>query len=409
MRRVSTLELFRGNTPEAADWARRAMEADPDNPHSHSQLVHIALRSGRHAEAREHAAEALRLGAEDPAPFLAIMGRVAKASGDLPGAIGYLEQAATAAKENRAGLLMELSRLQGEAGQQTDAEASMRQAEQAEGRTSRVLCRYGDMAMARRDFDGAIGFAQDALAADPADPAPYLVLITAQMHKGDLPAAGEAARRGLEMQPLQPVPYLRAAANVALHAKNYAAASAFLDAAIAANPTDPGLFLQRSALLQRMGDLSGAQEAAMAALDLSPGRPANLLRRLGELAREAGQFDTARDWFEQALAAGPSEPGNYIVLSELHQRAGDLDRAWAITAAGLNHVAQPNSGLLRRAAQVAATRQDMLGATLLHGSVDGCGPAISQCCHGRRTYSGRPSSSIRFSAFTAIATSVARR
>ncbi len=47
--------------------------------------------------------------------------------------------------------------------------------------------------------------------------------------------------------------------------------------------------------------------------------------------------------------------------------------------------------------------------TLLHGSADSCGPAISPCCHGRRTYSGRPSSSIRFSAFTAIATSVARR
>jgi molybdenum-dependent DNA-binding transcriptional regulator ModE len=47
--------------------------------------------------------------------------------------------------------------------------------------------------------------------------------------------------------------------------------------------------------------------------------------------------------------------------------------------------------------------------TLLHGSADSCGAAISLCYYGRRTYSGRPSSGIRFSAFTAIATSLARR
>ena len=55
---------------------------------------------------------------------------------------------------------------------------------------------------------------------------------------------------------------------------------------------------------------------------------------------------------------------------------------------------------------------DMLGTrrgTLLHGSADGCGPAISPHRYGRRMYSGRPRSSIWFSALTAIATSVTRR
>jgi hypothetical protein len=47
--------------------------------------------------------------------------------------------------------------------------------------------------------------------------------------------------------------------------------------------------------------------------------------------------------------------------------------------------------------------------TVLHGSVGGRGLLISLHRYGRRTYSGRPSSSIRFSALTAIATSVARR
>ena len=48
-------------------------------------------------------------------------------------------------------------------------------------------------------------------------------------------------------------------------------------------------------------------------------------------------------------------------------------------------------------------------ATVLHESAGGHSSAISLHRYGRRTYSGRPSSSIRFSALTAIATSVARR
>jgi tetratricopeptide (TPR) repeat protein len=343
-RRVSELEFSRGNMPEAATWAWRAVEANPEDPYSHRQLADIALRSGKHDEAGEHAAEALRLGVE---------------RGDLPGAIGHFGQAAAAAKGDRAGLLIHLSHLQWEAGQQMAAQASVDEAEQAEGRTSRVLRRYGDMAMSRGDFDGAIGFAQDALTADPGEPAPYLLLTAAYMRKGNLVVAGDAARRALEMQPARPVPYLRAAADVALHVPDYAAAAAFVDAAIAADPADPGPMFQRSILLQRTGDLPGARAAATVALSLAPNRPTYLLRRLGELAREAGQIDEARDWFERALERGPSEPVNYIILSELHQRAGDLDRAWTTTAAGLDRTSVPNAALLRRAAQVAATRQDL--------------------------------------------------
>jgi hypothetical protein len=52
---------------------------------------------------------------------------------------------------------------------------------------------------------------------------------------------------------------------------------------------------------------------------------------------------------------------------------------------------------------------NLANSTLLHESGGGRSSAISLHCYGRRTYSGRPSSSIRFSALTAISTSVARR
>ena len=47
--------------------------------------------------------------------------------------------------------------------------------------------------------------------------------------------------------------------------------------------------------------------------------------------------------------------------------------------------------------------------TVSHSSVEGRSSAISSHHYGRRTYSGRPSSTIRFSTFTAIAISVTRR
>jgi tetratricopeptide (TPR) repeat protein len=358
MRRVSELEFSRGNMPEAADWGRLAVKADPDDPHSWRQLAEIALRSGKHDEAAEHAAEAMRLGAENPTPFLIMLGHVAQARGNLSGAIDHFINAASDAKGDRGGLLIHISHLQWEAGHQIAAQSSVDEAEQVEGRTSRVLRRHGDMAMARGDFDGAISFAQDALTADPAEPAPYLLLTSAYMRKGNLPAAGAEIRQALEMQPAKPVPYLRMAADVALYTANYIAAATLLDAAMAADPADPGPMFQRSILLQRTGDLTGAREAASVALDLAPSRPTYLLRLQGELAREAGQFDEARNWFEQALSAGPSEPINYIMLSDIFQRAGDLERAWAITMAGLR-AGPPSAALLRRAAQVAAMRKDL--------------------------------------------------
>ncbi len=359
MRRVSELELSRGNVAEASDWGRRAVEANPGDAHAHRHLAEIALRSGAHDEAGRHAAQALRLGMENPAHFLTMMGHVAKARGDLSGAIDHFTQAAATAKTDRGGLLVHLSHLQWEAGRQSDAAASVRDAEQAEGRSSRVLRRYGDMALAIGDFERAIGFANEALAADPADPAPFLLLIAVHLRNGDLPTASEAASRALSMRPTRPIPYLRAAADVALHTADYVAAADLINAAVADDPADPGPLFQRSLLLQRTGDIPGAKAAALAALELTPSRPSYLLRRLGELAREARRMDEARDWFEQALNTGPFEPVNYIILSELHHRLGNLDRAWDVAAAGLGAVSAPNSALLRHVAQVAAARNEL--------------------------------------------------
>ena len=50
-----------------------------------------------------------------------------------------------------------------------------------------------------------------------------------------------------------------------------------------------------------------------------------------------------------------------------------------------------------------------LPATVLHGPDDGRGAPVCIGCHTKRTYSGRPSSSMRFRTLTARAISVPRR
>jgi hypothetical protein len=88
------------------------------------------------------------------------------------------------------------------------------------------------------------------------------------------------------------------------------------------------------------------------------------------------------------------------------RRFGGLNRAAANSIVGLG----ASDDLANDPA--AGPADDLLldrAETLLHGSVDGRSSVTLSYCYGMRTYAGRPSSSIRFSASTAIVTSVVRR
>jgi hypothetical protein len=82
-------------------------------------------------------------------------------------------------------------------------------------------------------------------------------------------------------------------------------------------------------------------------------------------------------------------------LRDIAERARAARSSWAFFASG---------AALRRSAKLVFL--DLFISALLHGSTSGRSQTPRSDIYVRRTYSGRPSSSIRFSEATAMATSV---
>jgi DNA-binding transcriptional MerR regulator len=144
---------------------------------------------------------------------------------------------------------------------------------------------------------------------------------------------------------------------------------------------------------------------------------------IGELARLSGQsVRRIRFYSDKGLLPSLRTESNYRVYTDTD--LAKLDLFLALREAGvsldaigklLRHRLPLKEVLLTRLdtleAEIATKRRAaiILRVTVLHGSAGARSSAILLHCHERRTYSGRPSSSIRFSALTAIVTSVVRR
>jgi tetratricopeptide (TPR) repeat protein len=82
----------------------------------------------------------------------------------------------------------------------------------------------------------------------------------------------------------------------------------------------------KSNLAEAQGDLDGASQLAKAAAEANPLSPAPLVR-LGQLALSAGQPETARAAFREALAIDPGYSPALQSLGEMHRAEGDLEAA----------------------------------------------------------------------------------
>ena len=131
----------------------------------------------------------------------------------------------------------------------------------------------------------------------------------------------------------------------------------------------------------------------------------------GIVAAITGQHMLSRmcisDWRAHGLAAGVAGSG---VAAAQVAPLNEVAAAFAALGIGLNGLLTATLGRSCPCSCIFGPDQSVgVQRPLLQGSVGGRSPAISSDHYGRRTYRGRASSSIRFSALTAIATSVGRR
>ena len=77
----------------------------------------------------------------------------------------------------------------------------------------------------------------------------------------------------------------------------------------------------------QMGDIDGAEEAALSALQMSPENPGLIMRRLSGIAQGRGDSAKALEWAERAIAASPEDPWTHLVHFNLLVEEDQISRA----------------------------------------------------------------------------------
>ena len=340
--------LQAGDTGTAIAQGTEAIRWAPENAGFRLVLVHALLRESRHADAERVAAETIALLPDSAAP-LALRGyarqglnRSADASADLERALQQRGLQAAAQRQLRL-LAADLALAQGNGQRAMDVLAQL-PADDADVAARRELAR-------QRLAGGTAGFALRAPGIDctNVDASQTCTLQAAAVPPMAGFANATAAYRALEQKDVQRAleqARLATAASPAqrewqlMHMNAALAAGELREAETAAGAalalgSDPQTLAQRSSVRRRLGDVSGANDDAQAALQsgqLAPATEAALLADLGR-PREA----------RNRLAAAPAEtvtPQSRLDVAYLSTRIGDDDAArqafaQADTAGGL--------------------------------------------------------------------------
>ena len=193
-------------------------------------------------------------------------------------------------------------------GQLEEAESAFADAVSRARDDSRAMIGWGVVALKREDFSVAGGRLARAreLLGDGAPPALWFWATTlAYTGEGDLEAALECAREGVEAYPDHPV----LANNLAVlleGAGSVADAERLLRHAFEQEPTLPQLSKNLGDLLYRAGNYDDAATAYQRAAKLSPALGDDLYFKLGNLAYKQRDSERARSYWEQAVKLNPS-------------------------------------------------------------------------------------------------------
>jgi tetratricopeptide (TPR) repeat protein len=112
----------------------------------------------------------------------------------------------------------------------------------------------------------------------------------------------------------------------ALRAQDFDSAIAIADAAIATGESDETLFRLAALRRQETGDLHGAVEMLLRAVDLSPNDP-NILAAAADALRHIGRLDEAITLFDAAIASDPSNVAAWYGLALAQDASGDPEAA----------------------------------------------------------------------------------
>ena len=164
---------------------------------------------------------------------------------------------------------------------------------------------------------------------------------TAAQQKGDLDLAETKFRQAAELSPEAPEPHI-ALSVVAHERRNYAAAAAEAEAAIAISPTNAQALFLRYDAYRLLGDAEKSTAAANA-LRQSGAAPAAAQEvfRKGIDAYRAGDNELAVEKFRQSIDLDPRFVNGYVMLGNIALKQGDATQAAALAGKALE--LEPNN------------------------------------------------------------------
>ena len=328
---LSDIYISEKKWPEATDAINRARSAAKNDPSPGLKLVSVY-------EARQDWNSAKSVAAELAAQF--------------PGDVNVLEAQ---------------GRAQYGAGDMDGAVSSYKRAHDLAPNSIPILSRYLSLLSENKYFIEARSVLQDAIAHDPRNPSLKADLIRVEGEINGVDAAVTKAVTLAKDDPNSNIYYL-VAVDIYEKAGRTRDATAMLDEAVAARPSDDALISALAQLYRRTGDLGKAEEvlarrlkadpkntamrAALASLYLTTGRIAEAkkiyvelnsqrpndaapLLGLAEIATKEKNWSQAMEYVNRARAAAPNDPAPEIALVNLY----GSQQNWKDAAATANDIA----------------------------------------------------------------------
>ena len=177
------------------------------------------------------------------------------------------------------------------------------------------------------DYASSVSALRDALRLDATLTEAQYNLGASLLEVGERDAAKAAIEKALVMRPDYPEA-LYTIGGIYLDAGDSASAEPYVSKLYALNPDDPNarrllgaLDLVKGLAARQAGDLEGAEMQFRAGLAAAPDFGA-ILREEGSLCIERGRLNDAVDAFEHYVRVEPDDPGGYLSLGRVLQKAG---------------------------------------------------------------------------------------
>lgn len=361
LRRVSSIELQRGNLPAAIEWARQAVAVGEDDPDNHSHLANLLQQQGKFVEAEAEILFARQLSKDNPARLIISQGHLKRAQGEREAAIALAHEA-VAAEPTRMFTHIHLGNLLMDFGRLDEAEAAFTAGrEQCEDEIGHLLRQFSVLEQRRHNLSKALDYAHAAIEADPNAAAGFSHLANVQVQQRDFDAAEQAVHRALQLDGGNPARFLRQLSSIEQQRGNLAAALDWAQQALGCNDRDVQMILHVATILQQLGQLDEALALLDRCHELKPAYHvmAWLQRLRSIIAQQKGNVAEAIRWAREAVALAPADVWFKMHLAELLTKINELDEAETLVLEILAARPANPAGYMRHMSVIAARRKNL--------------------------------------------------